>query len=339
MNLTVKNLKISFAALLTGAALSSQVFAQAVSTPIVGFQTKTLSTGLNSVGLPLLNPDTIKTTVTSVSGSNIALSGASSLGASLEATKSYYLEVYSGSLKGDRFDLNTAATIAAAPGTAVLESSSINNTYPVSSISSALNNETVAIRPHLTLTDFDTMCSPRLVGNNSVASADSVGFTESGSIVYFYKKLDGTWRRVGSAADFSSKTIPPGVGVIVRKASGTSTTTQTGTVRDNDFARPYSSGLSLIASGFPLDRTPTGVGVTPGIGTTDWFGGTIATGDSISVVSSGALVRYVLRTDGSMVRVGNPGDFKNSEILAGADAQLVKRTRANSDNVEVDPIN
>lgn len=326
----------TIAALLLSLASSR---AQTVSTPIVGFQTKVIGAGLSGVGLPLLNPDTLKASATTFSGNSLQLSGQNNVGALLNPSKQYYLEVYTGSLKGDRFDVDTASTISSASDSVVLASSSANNTYPLASIGTNLNGQTIAIRPHLTLADLDSMCSPALVGNNSLSSADSIAFTENGALVYFSKRADGSWRRSGSAQNFSDKVISPGTGVFVKKASGTTTLTQTGLVRDNDFARPYVAGMELQAPGFPLDRTPINLGVVPGSGATDWFGGTVSSGDYISVISSGALVKYSLRTDGSLVRSGNPSDFKNSSIVLGADAQLVKRSKANSDNVEVDPIN
>lgn len=333
-----KNILVTFLAVFvfSSAALTH---AETVSTPIVGFQTKSIGAGLSGVGLPLLNPDTLKTSATTLSGQSLGLSGQSNVGSLLNSSKQYYLEVYSGTLKGDRFDLDTAATISAASDSVILSSSSANNTFPVGSIGTSLNGQTIAVRPHLTLADLDTMCSPALVGNNSLSSADSIAFTENGALIYFSKRTDGSWRRSGSAQNFSDKVIPPGTGVFVKKASGSTTLTQTGVVRDNDFARPYVTGMELQAPGFPLDRTPIEIGVVPGSGTTDWFGGTVSTGDYISVISSGALVKYSLRTDGSLVRSGNPSDFKNSSIVLGADAQLVKRSKADPDNVEVDPIN
>lgn len=309
-----------------------------VSTPIVGFQTVNLAVGMNSVGFPLLNPDTAKTTVASFSSNALSLSGETNFGGKLDATKSYYVEVYSGSLKGDRFDLDTTATISAANGTAVLNSTSANNTFAVSSIGTSLDGQTVAVRPHITLSQIETMASTPLLGSSSLSSSDGIAFTEGGVLVYYFKKADGTWRRTGSSADFSSKVISPGTGIFIKKVSSTSSLTQTGVVRQNDFSRPYSSGVSLIAPGFPLDRSVVGVGMTPGSGVTDWTGGTASTGDSLSVYENGVLVKYTLKPDGSLTKVGSSTDFRNSSLIVGSSSQFLKRAKANSDNVEINPV-
>ncbi len=331
--------KTNLFAVLALAATPAFLHAQTTSySDIVGYQTKTISTGLNAVGLPLLNPDLVKTSASSFTGSSVALSGETNFGSKLNSAKSYYLEVYSGSLKGDRFDLDTTATITAANGTAVLNSASVNNTYPTASIAAQLDGANIAIREHITLAQLESMTSSPLLGSSSLASSDSVAFVEGGSLVYYYKKGDGGWRRTGSSADFSTKVIPPGVGVFVKKVTSGTTLTQSGSVRDNDFARPYSSGLSLVAAGYPLDRSPFGIGVTPGAGATDWTGGTPATGDSISLIEGSSLVRYTLKPDGSLNKVGNSSDFRNAAIISATDSQFIKRGRANSDNVEIDPV-
>jgi|GEM_PF-940433 len=309
-----------------------------VSTPIVGFQTVNLGVGMNSVGFPLLNSDTVKTTASSLSGNAVTLSGETNFGSKLDAAKSYYIEVYSGSLKGDRFDLDTTATVNAANGTAVLNSSSANNTLAVSSIGSSLNGETVAIRPHITLSQIETMASTPLLGSSSLSSSDGVAFTEGGVLVYYFKKADGTWRRTGSSADFSAKVIAPGTGVFIKKATSSSSLTQTGTVRQNDFSRPYGSGVALISAGFPLDRSVVQIGMVPGAGTTDWFGGTAATGDSVSVYENGVLVKYTLKSDGSLTKVGSSTDFKNSALITSSSSQFLKRSKANADNIEINPV-
>jgi len=331
----MKKLNLSLA-ILALAAMS--VSAETVNSGIVGYQTKTLSPGLNSLGLPLLKTDLLKTAVTSVTGVAVLLSGETNFGAKLNSAKSYYVEVYGGTSKGDRFDVDVSATITAANGTVVLNASSANNTMPTASIGTALNNQTVAVREHFTIADVETMLSAPAAGTTSIATSDSIGFTESGAIVFYSKKADGSWKRVGNSSNFSNKVIAPGTGIFFKKYSGTASVTQVGNVRNNDFARVYNTTLDLIASGYPVNNSPTSFGVQAGTGSTDWFGGTVATGDSISIVQSGSLVRYSLKTDGKLTRVGNSADFiADPTILAGTDAQLIKRAKANADTVQVQP--
>ena len=140
-------LKIFIAIIVVG--LAGQGFSQTVSTPIVGFQKVTVPVGLSTAGFPLLNSDILKTSATSLTGNSLSLSGETNVGSKLSSGEPYYIEVYSGNLKGDRFDVNTAGTISAANGTVVLDTASGNNTYSVGSIVNQLDGATVALRKHI----------------------------------------------------------------------------------------------------------------------------------------------------------------------------------------------
>jgi hypothetical protein len=332
--------KTNLLAILTLAATPAFLHAQTTSySDIVGYQTKNVGAGLNSLGLPLLNADIVKTTSGTLSVNVLSLTGETNFGAKLSATEPYYLEVYTGSLKGDRFEVDVAATIAAANGAVVLNSSSANNTVLLNSVGTGLDAATVAIRKHITIEQIASMASTAFVKADSIASSDAIGIVEGGALVYYNNRANGTWRRAGDSADYSKKAVPPGAGILIKKVSGSSTTvTQTGSVRDNDFARPYSVGLQLHASAFPIDNSPSGLGATPGSGASDWTAGTTALGDYFGVVESGALVKYTLRTDGQVVRPGNSSNFAGSSIFDSSSARLIKRAKANTDVVEVDPV-
>ena len=167
--------KTNLLAVLALAATPAFLHAQTTSySDIVGYQKTSLVVGLNPVGIPLLNNDLFKGPATSLSGSTLSLSSVSNAGALLTSGEPHYLEVYSGALKGDRFDIDTAATITAANGTVVLSSSSANNTLAVASIGTALDGETVAIRRHITLEKVQSFVQGALVGNNTPANADQI---------------------------------------------------------------------------------------------------------------------------------------------------------------------
>ena len=332
----MKKFNVTLAALVT-AVMAVNAETNVATSDIVGYQTKTISAGLNAVGLPLLKSDLVKTTATSVTSNSILLSGETNFGSKLNSAKSYYVEVYSGNLKGDRFDVDVTGTIAAANGGVLLNATSGNNTFPAASIGTNLDNQIVAVREHITIADLDTYLSTPAVGNNSISASDGVGFTEGGSLIFYNKKADGTWKRIGNSSDFSAKVIPPGVGVYIKKTGTAVTLTQVGYIRDNDFSRPLTTQLSLVAPAYPVDRTPLELGIVPGPSATDWTGGTIASGDSISRVESGSLIKYTLKTDGSLNRVGNSSNFNNSALFSSQEAQLIKRAKSNSDLVEVKP--
>ena len=152
---------------LTITSVFSGLAQSTVSTPIVGFQTISVPVGLSTAGFPLLNADVLKTFASSLSGNNLSLSGESNVGSKLTSGEPYYIEVYSGALKGDRFDVNATATITAANGNVVLDSASSNNTYAAGSIGTQLDGATVALRKHVTIEQIQSMASASLVGNNS----------------------------------------------------------------------------------------------------------------------------------------------------------------------------
>jgi hypothetical protein len=119
----------------------------------------------------------------------------------------------------------------------------------------------------------------------------------------------------------------------------TNTFTATGTVSDTAFARNYSTGSQLISAAFPVDFTPVGLGMVPGSGASDWTGGTSpSTGDYLLRVENGALVRYALRTDGSLRKVGSPSDFKATQLINSGQAVIVNRQKSATDVLESSPV-
>jgi len=313
-----------------------------VSTPIVGFQKFSVPTGLSTAGFPLLNPDLLKASASSVSSNAVTLAGESNVGAKLSAGEPYYIEVYSGALKGDRFDVNTAATIAAANGTVILDGSSANNTLAVAAIAAQLDGATVALRKHITLEQVQGMSSSPLVGNNSAAAADQIQLydTAAGAYVGYFLRADGvTWRKVGTVAAANKTPIPPGTGVFISKQGSPVELTSAGTVRQNDFAIPYVAGLQLKAPAYPLDITPAGIGAT---GANGWVGNNSATvADQIQVYNptAGAYDGYFLRADGTTWRkVGTVTTVTTSTLASSSQAYFVSRNSANADSILVNPI-
>lgn len=319
-------------------------YSQTVSTPIVGFQTVAVSPGASTLGFPLLNPDVIKTTATAVSGNVVSLSGESNVGTRLTAGTPYYVEIYSGSLKGDRFDVDTTATISSANGTVTLSSVSANNTMQVSSIGSNLNGASIALRQHVTLDQIRSSASPSLVGNNSASSADQIQFYNPATKSYsaYYLRGDGlNWRILGSTTNgFNNVVVPPGVGVFMQKRTAGTSLTSTGTVRQNDFARPYQQGLQLLAMPFPLDRSAGDFGASAAGG---WTGNNTAnSADQIQIFNSASksYTTYFLRADGvNWRRSGSTtNEASDFQMLNAANAFFALRRSADSNNIIVNPI-
>lgn len=315
-----------------------------VSTPIVGFQKVDVGVGLNAVGFPLLNNDLLKVSATSLTSNALSLSGQSNVGALLTAGEPYYIEVYSGTLKGDRFDVDTAATKSSSNDSVILSSSSSNNTYPVSSISSQLNGQTIALRKHITLEQIQAMSQTAMTGNNTAANADQIQlYSSSGStFTTYFLRADGvTWRGSTTGTVSQNKVaVPPGTGVFIKKASASGSLVSTGTVRENDFALPMTSGLQLLAPAFPISYSPSGLGGTAANG---WTGNnTSANADQIQIYnnSAGNFTIYFLRADGSTWRGSTTGavDQKNTLIVSDNAGFFVKRSASDANNVLVNPI-
>ena len=313
-----------------------------VSTPIVGFQKVSVPAGLSTAGFPLLNSDLVKSSASSVSGNAVTLSGESNVGAKLASGEPYYVEVYSGSLKGDRFDVNTAATITAANGTVVLDSASANNTYAVASIASQLDGATVALRKHITIEQVQAMASTALVGNNSAAAADQIQFYDStaGAYVGYFLRGDGvTWRKVGTVTTANKTAIPPGTGVFISKQGSAVELTSTGIVRQNDFAQPYVAGLQLKAPAYPIELSPSSIGATAANG---WTGNNSATAaDQIQVYNptAGAYDGYFLRGDGTTWRkVGTVTTVTASNLVASGQGYFVSRNSPSAESILINPV-
>lgn len=342
MNLTMNNLKASFVALVAGAALSNQIFAQVVSTPIVGFQKSTLPVGATALGFPLLNTDITKTSATGISGSALTLNGETNVGSKLSSSEPYYIEVYTGSLKGDRFDVDTPATISAANGTVILKTSSSNNSFSVAAIANQLDGATIALRQHITLEKVQTYFTSPLTGNNTASLADQIQIFDPvlSSYQSYYLRSNGTeWRLVGSPTVANKVIVPPGTGVFIRKATSPGELVATGAVRANDFARPYVSGNQLLANPFPISYSPSALGATA---TNRWTGNnTAALADQIQIYNSGTgqYTSYFLRGNGTEWRlVGSPTVVTATDIIADNAAYFVKRASGDPDSFLINPI-
>ena len=338
----VKNMKkLNFALTLLVAAVMAGN-AQTSTTDPVGYQTISVPVGLSTAGFPLLNPDVLKVATTTLTGAALALEGQTNVGALLSSVEPYYIEVYSGTLKGDRFDVDVAATITAANGNVILNSASLNNSLLFSSVGSNLNGATVALRKHITIEQVQGMASTPLVGSNSSSSADQIQFYDNASaaIAAYFLRADGiTWRKVGTTDAANKTPIPPGVGVFISKKTGVVTLTAVGNVRLNDFSVPYRAGLQLAAPGVPIDVTPASQGGTAANG---WTGNnSSSSADQIQVYNPAvsAFDSYFLRGDGTTWRkVGTTDAVTTTVVATSGQAFFVSRKTADSSNILVNPV-
>jgi len=335
--------KTNLFAILTLAATPAFLHAQITSySDIVGYQSSSLPVGSTAIGFPLLNPDVLKSAASTLTSNSLGISGESNVGAKLVAGEPYYLEVYSGTLKGDRFDIDTAATISAGNNSVVLNSTSANNSFPVASLTNQLNGATVAIRQHITLEKIQSYFSAALTGNNTASSADQIQLynPSNSSFSSYYLRSNGTeWRLVGSPTVANKVPVPPGSGVFIRKANSSGQLTATGSVRNNDFSRPFVVGSQLIANPYPIAYSPAGLGGTAANG---WSGNnTASSADQIQIFDpiTSSYSSYYLRSNGTEWRlVGSPTAVTGTSIIADNAGYFVKRAVADSDNYLLNPI-
>jgi hypothetical protein len=335
----MKKLNVTLA-ILVAAVMAGN--AQTVTSDIVGYQTISVPVGLSTAAFPFLNPDLLKTSTTTLSGSSLGLSGQANVGALLTSGEPYYLEVYSGTNKGDRFDVDVEATIAAANGSVVLNSASVSNTFPIGSLGTNLNGATVALRKHVTIEQVKSMSSSAWVGNNNPSLADQIQFYDSasGGFIACYLRGDGNnWRQVGTTTVVNKVAIPAGVGVFISKMTGATTLTAVGNVRQNDFAMPLVVGLQLVAPAVPISVTPSSIG---GAVANGWTGNNNpALADQIQVYNSvaGGFDAYNLRTDGTNWRkVGTTDVVTTTPVVTSGQAYFLSRKTADNINILVNPV-
>jgi len=327
MSISLKILKTLFSTVIVCASLSSHLYSQTVSTPIVGFQKTIINPGLNSLGFPLLNSPVFSGQITTNSTSLITVSGNSDVGATLSANEPYYMEVTSGVYEGERFEVNVSATISSANNSITIVPSSPNNTASLSS--GMLTGSAFNLIKHITLSQLQASVTGGLTGNNTVANADQIIVLEGGASKTYYLRSDGvSWRVSGSTNNQAKSPILPGSGVLLKKVGSSPTELVcSGSVRGNNFSRNYLAGLQLSAPAFPIAYSPNALGANTSSGT-GWVGNNNQSlADQIIVYTSGAPKTYYLRSDGTSWRTsGNTNSFSTTDIVQNDAAFFVKRS-------------
>ena len=147
----------------------------------VGVMSRRMDRGLSGLAVPLISADHFVGVVTSNTATSLAFSPADgSIGSLLAAAGKYYVEVVTGPLAGERFDVDTAATMASndATLTVTLGPGSLS-TLPVLT-TDALAGGRCVLRSHLTLSRLQQMLTPGLVGRDNLLLADGVDVLENG---------------------------------------------------------------------------------------------------------------------------------------------------------------
>jgi hypothetical protein len=312
------------------AAAQTTVF----STP-VGVLSGSAPRGQSGLAVPLIAEDPFVGVVESSSGLTLTFA-TETVAARLASGGRYYLEVLTGSLEGERFDVDVEATLAAGNSTVVLVLGPASLSTTGTLAPGALVGARCAIRPHLTLGRLQSLFRPGLTGCDLSPLADGVHLLEDGAFIFYYLRTDGvTWSRAGSALDFRTKVIPPDASFVLEVRSANQAWVQAGRVRVNRFRKNLLAGFQSFATGFPVDLSPTQIGafVDP-LGAPDrrWTGNNVFVfADLIErLFRAGRPVDlFFLRGDGVTWRtLASPTDLSKEPLLDATGMILVRRRNA-----------
>jgi len=303
----------------------------------VGVMSRRLARGLAGLAVPLISADHFVGVATSNTATRLTFSPADgSVGSLLTAAGKYYVEVVTGPLAGERFDVDTATTIAANdPTVTVTLGAGASSTLPSLS-PDALAGARVVLRSHVTLARLQQMLTPGLVGRDNPLLADGVDVLENGRAERYFLRADGvTWSRAGSTDDFRDKVLPPDASFTIESKYAAPAWRHAGNVRINPFRKNLVRGLQSFASGFPQDLSPAQIGarVDPAApAAARWTGNNLfALADQIHVLlGEGTPWQfYYLRGNGSTWRpLLGTTDVASSPILGATGLVLIRRVNA-----------
>jgi len=301
-----------------------------------GLMVADLPVGNSALAFPLIAGEVFVGTIASNTSSALTFAKGA-IGTRLTASEKYYVEVQTGPFAGDRFDLDTAATIT---GPAAILDLSAGSASTLSALATdVLAGARGAVRPRITLAKIAAMLSPALVGNNSSALADCIQVFSNGVFVTYYLRADGqTWREPGKLVDERNRVIPPDRGVIVQLRSGAKRWTHQGRIRNNAFHVVLSAGSQAFATGYPLDMSPAEI--VARVDTNQpagrrWVGSnTLTAADTLKIydASTGTFQTYYLRADGvSWCSSAAASDFSTTALLPAVGMILLTRANPDSD--------
>lgn len=347
------NLRQSLLPALLACLTIPSVLAQGTATSrAVGVLSTDVPAGLSGAQFPIIPTDSLISLVAGhvdagVAGKrihNLVLMSSATPASALATGVSYYMEVTSGALEGERLEIDEVRTASATPGVLVVDLDDTNSTMP-NMAAGALVGMKVAIRPHMTLARLQARISPALVGNNVASQADSVlVFTSSSSVTYYLRSDGLTWRKAGSTTDFAGMIIPPDQSIMLQMRSGAKELRQEGMIRGNAFRMNIKAGVQSAATGFPDSLSPVEFGATTNLlapQLTTWVGNnqqSLADGIMVFDPAKGSFVTYYLRADGVTWRAtGSTVDLSASKFLKPDSIIMIKRRNADDRGMVVRP--
>lgn len=286
--------------------------------------------GLSGLSLPLLRAEILRGRIAAQAASGVTFDErVGAVAPRLVAGQPYYLEIVRGGPVGERFDVDTAATLAAPDGAIVLRLNAASHSTRPSLAGLELAGAYAVLRPHLTLASLAGMVTPALVGDAEATLADAVQWFEEDGFVRYHLAADGeTWRRSGgSGADERDRVIAPDVSVVLELNSGPRQLIHLGHVRTTPFRKNLRAGYQAFATGFPVDVTPAAAGA--GAATGSWVGANDAgEADTVEVFEPGlsGFRRFYLRADGlTWRRLGRLDNYAAAPVLRLDRAMILRR--------------
>ena len=253
-------------------------------TPVFGWSHRDLPTGQQTFSMPLLRDEIFAGAVTAVSGSVLEFNvGTGSIKDQLTAGVSYYAEIVSGALAGNRLELDEASTI---DGSVEISGGDALNT--LGTVPASLVGARVIVRPHWTVGDL--FAASNFTAASSSGASDRLMFLENGvfKVMWLHAGTSAprwVWNDDAALADASKRIISPADGLLVHVRGSAVALPVVGQVRSTAFALPLKTGSQMIASGYPVPQSPesralTGAGFTAGTDATSadrirlWLGDT-----------------------------------------------------------------
>lgn len=325
---TLRPLTAVFAAL---AILPGVARATTAVTAPVGYVRHEIPSGFQTVGITLLHEATAVTTITAADAAGtLTLNTSANIGALLEASRPYYVEISSGPFEGDRLEVDVAATIATGGNRVAIKSGDATNTLSAPGLN--LAGYPITLRRHVTIADVFGDNNHPIMQSGDAATADEVYLYDAAAerfvAFYFYSTANGAYWRAEDGSNANNQAIRPGEGVLVNRRSPTTTEAIVmGEVRTHDFVQPLKAGLNFVAEGAPVDQTPRERLMDQANG---FHAGSDATdADMIYVFCQGAWHQYFLASAAGGAHWCNPAkpqaDFSNTALFTGTAATLIFR--------------
>ena len=315
MNNPTKFLQASLAAL--AVAFTSQLSAQPVSTPVVGFVTTTIAAGTVSGPTPTfvspvfnVAPETSGASsgaLSTVTSNTISVSSAGWTSGNLASAQSYIM-LTSGSQTG-----LVLRIISNTGDTATLETSGLN----LQSVGVASGDNFKLLVGETLLSMFGTPADGVLGGTASNFTArltDTVNMVDNLGVLrtYYFNTDFNQWRRSGSSNDQGSTPISPTSGALYfRKSLTNLSLLQSGTVPTNEVRYIVPAGGTVfLGRFFPAEGTISSLGIQN-------LPGWTVTNDKLITLDTLGVLRTYFWNGSSWRRSGSSSDQGAVQIPAG----------------------